>query len=150
MLFGRTKSVTSAAVTLIFSVALLLPCLCATAAAQPMEAAGEEASDCCPESAEDDESTEHEDSGCCCDGPTSCSSNDASDSPFVYQATTSSFDEDDFEAPTSWWTPQLVATLWLFDRLATYTDHSSPPPTTSTSISTDESETYLQHATLLL
>ena len=140
--------------TLVFSAALLIPCFCATAMAA--EAQTEDSTDCCPETGEsnaesspDDQQSDHEDTSCCCDGPVSCSSNDAADAQFLPNTVTSSFDED-LDAPNQWWTPDMVATLWLVDQLSEGVEVSETQPVSLHTVRPDRSDAYLEHSVLIL
>lgn len=140
-------------VTLLFAVALLIPCLCASAAA--MEA--DDSSGCCPETGQSEVDVSDHDgqdgddmSDCCCSDPVdTCSSNDLADTSFLPQTTTSSFEEN-IQGPNTWWTPDLVATLWLVDRLADAETTSTVEATAYHSIRPDRSEIYLEHSILRL
>ena len=149
MPFRKFNSTLSVMAGLMFSATILLPCLCAAAVDAEDEALGEdEASSCCPERAEESPEDEQGDD-CCCEGPMAQTSGDELVAHTGQTALTSSC-EDDVESPNTWWTPDLVATLWLVDRLATTELPLPSVDVSSTHHRPDRSATYLEHANLLL
>lgn len=56
----------------------------------------------------------------------------------------------ELEGPDFWWSPQLVATLWLVDRLAEATTPTTPPGSPPPTLAADRSNTYLTLSTLLI
>lgn len=153
MLTRRSTSMLAPVVTLAFSAVMLLPCLCATAMAQDVESTVGDEAGCCPETGEPAESQDEpgdSDDDCCCEGATSCANGVDVESPLSIDATTSSSEETDIDEPTTWWTPDLVATLWVVDVLA---DALQPQPSAHPEpddVRPDESGTYLKTATLLI
>lgn len=155
MLTRRSTSMLAPLVTLAFSAVLVLPCFCATAMAQGSESGGEAGADCCPETSSqstdaDSSDVPGDDDDCCCDDGATCVGDAGDDTVFGHQAVTSSFDESDVEAPNTWWTPDLVATLWVVDRLAETSTPTADQVVETDDVHPDESDTYLQQATLLI
>ena len=121
MWFARTHSILAGLVMLMFSALLMAPCFCATAMATEAEDADD--SGCCPEQAaqeSDPQEDPGEEEGCCCTTLSACGQSDGVTIAGDGGAVISTFDEDDaVDRDGTWWTPDLVATLWLVDRLST-------------------------------
>lgn len=154
MRFQRAHSVVATLVTLAFSAVLLAPCFCATATASELDESDD--GDCCPtQNEEPDEPGEHDnDEGddCCCAVFSVCEQSSQAVPVGGGDALISTFQEDgEIDSPTTWWTPDLVAALWLVDYLAGVDDtvdvSDDIPPLENRP---DRSETYLQQLTLLL
>ena len=149
MLLDSTRSILGLVTTLAFSAVLLLPCFCATAMAQ-QDVDPADVEECCPsKQAPSDDEPAHDD--CCCDGVSVCGeSGEAPAAQGSYGIVPSSEDMTSIDGPTTWWTPQLVATLWLVDQLASSTDDAEPPRISPPVQLSDRSDTYLQHSTFLI
>lgn len=150
MIFGRARSILGLFTTLAFASVLLLPCLCATAFAQGSESTT--ATDCCPSNQTPQEDEEQPAYDCCGGCTTACGQAGDLDVVDVKAALAQSPEiAGDLDGPTQWWTPDLVAALWLADRIANLAQTSASPPIEHLSDPAfDRSDTYLQHAVLLL
>ena len=122
-----------------------MPCLCAAA-----ENAEEPPSDCCPMSGDSDPTEEREDSDCCCATVGACGEPDAIQSPADLAGLVGTSQLDEIDGPTTWWSPDLVAALWLVDRIASLSAASLPPAEYTSEVRPDRSNTYLEHATFLV
>ena len=145
----------TAVTAIAFAFMWLSPCLCSTAMAAEMEG---EPSGCCPHSQDsqsesDQDSPEHpdKDQGCCVDCDAVCAQGGNVDlgdgDASMMHSEREELDELAFD---SWSAPQLLATLWLVDRLAEYElpqpEVVDPPPLAEF----DQKKTYLQIETLLI
>ncbi len=148
----RTHSIVGFLTTLLFASVMLLPCLCGTAMALEVESGGD--SDCCPsneapaENEDEDPGPDHD----CCDGCVVACGEAADIDGNLGEAVLSSTQElTEIDDSSSWWTPDLVATLWLIDQVALFTEGKQPQPANlPTAQRPDRSDTYLQHSTFLI
>ncbi len=115
----------------------------------------EGSSECCPETQDTESASnggdddQHGDD-CCCDGVSTCSDSDSRTLSGV-DAIPSTFEMDhQLEGPTFWLTPDLVATLWLVERLAANIGSSTSVPPPLIEARTDRSDAYLEHSILLI
>jgi len=119
------------------------------------ETADDGASDCCPETQAAESASQGEDDDqhgddCCCDGVTACSDSDTKSLSGI-DAMPSTFEtEHELEGPTFWLTPDLVATLWLVERLAANDGSTTSVPPPLDEVRTDRSDSYLKHSILLI
>ena len=159
MFAGPIHSVVAVVMATVLSLFSLGSCLCSTATAVESDssdmAASDASSDCCPfskqeENEEPDEGPAHD--SCCSDCNMACGEPGERQAHELPSAVVVSADEmtDVEEADKTWWTPELVATLWLAERLAEFDDQ---PPIAIDSPSEhrpDCSGTYLKTSTFLL
>lgn len=152
MIAERTHSMLGVLTMLAFLSASLLPCLCATAAAEDIERL--EDGDCCPSAADtshEEEPSDTDHSDCCGNCVTACGeAQDFDASPLDVAVVSTTEVTSSIDAPNLWWTPELVATLWVVDHLVSSSNHASTPMVESFDLRPDRSDTYLQHATFLL
>ena len=150
MLFAQTRSILAGLVTLTFAATMLLPCFCATAFAADLDETS--STDCCPETGESSPGDEEQDGdACCCNGLSACGQSDTTERANLDALLGSEVDDGaNLEGPTTWWTPDLVAALWLIDRIANSTDSIAPPKFHAPTDRPDRSDTYLKHATFLI
>ncbi len=153
MIGGTLKSVLATMTALGFVSFLLIPCLCSTAAAGEIE---DEATGCCPfsqDSEPEEEGPEDRESNndCCSDCASTCTkgagNGDFANSEAVLQMERELLGE---LTPQTWWTPQILATLWLVDRLAEADFSPEPIAWQIRQAHPDRSDTYLQLETLLI
>jgi hypothetical protein len=152
MISGPLKSMLAMVTAIGFVSFLLIPCLCGTAAAAEIE---EEPTGCCPfsqdsdpEETPDDQDPDHD---CCSDCGTICVQGQGNGDLVGSEAVLST-ERDDLEqaGPKLLWTPQILATLWLVDRLADVEIPSQPPAQHLSTDLIDRSDTYLKFETFLI
>lgn len=148
MIRGFAHTALAAVTALLFSGALLIPCVCAAAMGEADEVADE---GCCPETVDEQpDEPDGDESTCCCDDGTACTT--APTQANVGDGIGAIVVDDDVEVdgPSFWLTPSMVAALWLIDRIAGL-DNSDPLPVASaTELRPDGSDLFLEHSTLLL
>lgn len=140
-------SLLAAFATLFFTFAMSLPGVCALAMAK-VEEDGEWSCSCLGSS--EDEGAAEADECCCGCGPVT-DGQDRPDVEPVLSAVAPVQEEHLLSPPTLWWTPKLVATLWLVDTLATSSVSLDPtlPPVAVLPL-WDQSDLYLKNSTLLI
>ena len=142
MFFDRIHSIVAVVATLAFTAMLTLPCFCASASAQM-----EESEERCP-CTENEHDQEHED--CCCGCAAATPVDEGTDVLPSGGAVILSVDEDALETPSTWWSPDLVVTLWLVNRLAEFEAVAHPEDVEPPTLRPDLSDTYLRHSTFLI
>lgn len=150
MVLNQIHSLWVFATTLLFASVLLLPCLCATAMAQESD---QPAEDCCPSGQSPMEDGEDRHSEDCCGGCASACGDTDNTSAIPSGGAIVSTAEigEDIDGPGLWWTPDIVAALWLVDRFALLEEQRLDALSFIPSeIRPDRSDTYLQHATFLI
>lgn len=153
MLARPIRSAVAVMTTVVFAVVLTLPCLCATAMAGEVDSGDEDK--CCPMSKdsepEEEPQDEQGDHDCCGGCAAACGeAHDMDRTEGEAGGLAQEREADSVSAGQSWWTPELLANLWLIDRLAGLETTSSPTYRFSHLYRPDRSATYLQHKTLLI
>lgn len=153
MRFSGLHSILAGLVTLMFSALLVAPCFCSTASAE--ESGDSDDEGCCPSQVAPDSNSGEEpedEEGCCCTMLSTCGQSEGGALSVSGGAVVSTFDDElSLQGPTTWWTPDLVATLWVVDRLSIAFDSapswSEVPPYI---VRPDRSQSYLTHSVLLI
>lgn len=137
----------AALATLVFAFVMSLPGVCAMAMAD--SGADEEWKCACLGSTEDSEPGDDE--GCQCGCGLVKDGQDRPDVEPVQIAMVNAEDELSKSAPNLWWTPELIAALWVIDQLdgALILTDPALPPVAALSL-WDQSDLYLKNSILLI
>lgn len=140
-------SLLAALATLFFTFVMSLPGICAMAVASP-GTDGDFSCTCLGSSGDSEVDDEH---SCSCGCDIMSDGHDSPEVDPVLGGLASSQEELKVSSPTLWWTPKLVATLWVVDRLAGAPILSDPvlPPLAALPL-WDRSDLYLENSILLI